>query len=109
MSDPFFLLLDEIQLLDSFSGTLNGFLHHPNFDVYVTGSNSKLLSGRLALLSADFSQQTTVTKLNPTKVYLGYTPTTIQELCISYETVVGANRYYAYVEDKVFKEQYLEW
>lgn len=25
-SDPFFLLLDEIQLLDSFSGTLNGFL-----------------------------------------------------------------------------------
>lgn len=46
-SDPFFLLLDEIQLLDSFSGTLNGFLHHSNFDVYVTGSNSQMLSSEV--------------------------------------------------------------
>ena len=29
-SDDFYLLLDEIQLLDSFVGTLNGFLTHSN-------------------------------------------------------------------------------
>lgn len=40
----FFLLLDEIQLLDNFAGTLNGFLRHRNFDLYVTGSNSRFLS-----------------------------------------------------------------
>lgn len=42
--ETFYLLLDEVQLLDNFTGTLNGFLRHMNFDVYVTGSNSKFLS-----------------------------------------------------------------
>lgn len=40
----YYLLLDEIQLLDNFVMTLNSFLTHNNFDVYVTGSNSKMLS-----------------------------------------------------------------
>ena len=40
----YYLLLDEIQLLDKFVMTLNSFITHANFDVYVTGSNSKMLS-----------------------------------------------------------------
>jgi len=43
-TDDFFLLLDEVQLLEHFEFTLNGFLYNKNFDVYVTGSNSKFLS-----------------------------------------------------------------
>lgn len=43
-TEEFYLLLDEVQLLDNFVGTLNGFLRHKNFDVYVTGSNSHFLS-----------------------------------------------------------------
>lgn len=43
----YYLLLDEIQILDSFVGTLNGFLAHENFDVYVSGSNSQLLSSEI--------------------------------------------------------------
>lgn len=42
--DTFYLLLDEVQLLENFVGTLNSFLRHENFDIYVTGSNSKFLS-----------------------------------------------------------------
>lgn len=42
--EEYYLLLDEIQLLDNFVGTLNGFLKNGRFDVYVTGSNSKMLS-----------------------------------------------------------------
>lgn len=42
--DRFYLLLDEIQLLEDFVGTLNAFLAHRNYDVYVTGSNSRMLS-----------------------------------------------------------------
>ncbi len=43
-NEEYYLLLDEIQLLDNFVMVLNGFLKHENFDVYVTGSNSKMLS-----------------------------------------------------------------
>lgn len=42
--DKYYILLDEVQLLASFEQVLNGFLHQDNFDVYVTGSNSKFLS-----------------------------------------------------------------
>lgn len=44
----YYLLLDEVQLLDNFVGTLNSFLRHRNLDVYVTGSNSKFLSSDIA-------------------------------------------------------------
>lgn len=40
----YYILLDEIQLLDRFEEVLNSLLHIRNADVYVTGSNSKFLS-----------------------------------------------------------------
>lgn len=42
--EKFYIFLDEIQNLDNFVGSLNGLLTHKNFDVYVTGSNSRFLS-----------------------------------------------------------------
>lgn len=42
--NDYYLLLDEIQLLDQFEMVLNGYLRKPNIDIYVTGSNAKLLS-----------------------------------------------------------------
>lgn len=40
----YYLLLDEILLLDCFETVLNGYLRKDNMDVFVTGSNAKLLS-----------------------------------------------------------------
>ena len=40
----YYVLLDEIQLVPNFEYLLNGFLHIPNVDIYVTSSNSKFLS-----------------------------------------------------------------
>lgn len=40
----YYIILDEIQLVNDFESVLNGFLHIKNVDVYVTGSNSKFLS-----------------------------------------------------------------
>ncbi len=68
--DYFYLLLDEIQILDEFVRVLNGFLKHANFDVYVTGSNSRFLSSevdtefggrgdRIHLLPLSFSEYLT--------------------------------------------------
>lgn len=47
-TEEYYLLLDEVQLLEGFTGTLNGFLRHRNLDVYVTGSNSRFLSSDIA-------------------------------------------------------------
>lgn len=44
----YYFLLDEVQLLENFAGTLNGFLRHKNYDVYATGSNSRFLSSDIA-------------------------------------------------------------
>lgn len=43
-NDPYYIMLDEIQMADKFESVLNGFLHIPNADIYVTGNNSKFLS-----------------------------------------------------------------
>ena len=40
----YYLLLDEVQMLEEFEEVLNSLLHEPNLDIYVTGSNSKFLS-----------------------------------------------------------------
>lgn len=40
----YYLLLDEVQMMEDFVSVLNGFLHIKNLDVYVTGSNSRFLS-----------------------------------------------------------------
>ena len=40
----YYILLDEIQMVEYFELVLNGFLYERNLDVYVTGSNSKFLS-----------------------------------------------------------------
>lgn len=40
----YYLLLDEIQKMDDFVPVLNTFLYEKNIEVYVTGSNAKLLS-----------------------------------------------------------------
>jgi len=42
--DTYYVILDEVQLLEEFEDVLNSFLHIRNADVYVTGSNSKFLS-----------------------------------------------------------------
>jgi predicted AAA+ superfamily ATPase len=40
----YYILLDEVQMLDHFEEVLNGFLKIRNVDIYVTGSNAKFLS-----------------------------------------------------------------
>ncbi len=40
----YYILLDEVQFVPEFEDVLNSFLHIPNADTYVTGSNAKFLS-----------------------------------------------------------------
>ncbi len=43
-NEMYYILLDEVQMLDNFEDVLNGFLKMRNVDIYVTGSNAKFLS-----------------------------------------------------------------
>ena len=43
-NNTYYILLDEIQMVEDFTGVLNSLLHINNADVYVTGSNSRFLS-----------------------------------------------------------------
>ncbi len=40
----YYLILDEVQMLDDFEDVLNGLMHIENVDIYVTGSNARFLS-----------------------------------------------------------------
>lgn len=42
--EPYYLLLDEVQMMDAFEAVLNGYLRRSNLDVFVTGSNARFLS-----------------------------------------------------------------
>ena len=41
--EQYYIMLDEVQMLDEFEEVLNSLLHIQNADIYVTGSNSKFL------------------------------------------------------------------
>ena len=85
-TDKYYLLLDEVQLLDNFVGTLNGLLRHINYDIYVTGSNSKFLSSDIAtefkgrgtivhILPLAFSEYMQGTDMPPEKAWREYVVT----------------------------------
>lgn len=42
--EQYYIMLDEVQMLDEFEEVLNSLLHIQNADIYVTGSSSKFLS-----------------------------------------------------------------
>ena len=60
--EDFYLLLDEVQLLQDFVGTLNGLSRHKSFDIYVTGSNSRFLSNDVA---SEFRARGEQIRINP--------------------------------------------
>lgn len=49
-TEKIYLLLDEIQEVSQWEKSIAGFFAMDMFDIYITGSNSKLLSGELATL-----------------------------------------------------------
>lgn len=47
-SDKYYLLLDEVQEIPDWEKTINALLEEKNTDIYVTGSNSKLMSSEIS-------------------------------------------------------------
>ena len=53
----YYILMDEIQMVDEFMDVLNSLLHIDNVDVYVTGSNSHFLSNDIVTEFMDRSDE----------------------------------------------------
>jgi len=73
-----YILLDEVQMIESWEKTVNSFLVDSNVDIYITGSNAYLLSSELStLLSGRYVE----IKMHPLsfKEYLDFTETDIKD------------------------------
>ena len=67
-----YILLDEIQLVKDFESVVNGFMHIPNADIYVTGSNSKFLSSDVITEFRGRGDEIRVYPLNFSEFYSAY-------------------------------------
>ena len=70
--EDYYILLDEIQLVADFESVINGFLHIPNADIYVSGSNSKFLSSDIITEFRGRGDEIRVYPLNFSEFYSAY-------------------------------------
>ena len=109
----FILLLDEIQLLEDFVDTLNGFLRRPKLNLYVSGSNSTMLSsdistrfrGRRAeinILPLSFSEFVAGSGKNPEAAWRDYVVTGGIPLVYSFPDFESRARYLSDLANELY-------
>lgn len=80
---PCYVFLDEVQNVKEFERLVDGLFVKPNMDVYITGSNARLLSGELAtllsgryieisILPFSFNEYLTARNIDISNKYLNY-------------------------------------
>lgn len=105
-NEDFYLFLDEIQILENFIGTLNSLLKHKNFDIYVTGSNSRFLSSDIA---TEFKGRGTIIHVLPL-VFSEYVENTQQDITKAWKDyiVTGGIPLVANMQSDEEKNNYLK-
>jgi predicted AAA+ superfamily ATPase len=112
-NEDYYILLDEIQLVPEFESVINGFMHIPNVDIYVTGSNSKFLSsdiitefrGRgdeIRVYPLNFSEFYSVYGGDFDKAWIMYCNYGGMPLCLSMETVADKAKYLTSLFDTTY-------
>lgn len=71
-SQKYFILLDEVQLVEDFEEVLISFLHIKNVDIYVTGSNAKFLSSDIITEFRGRGDQIHISPLSFKEFYDGF-------------------------------------
>ena len=105
-NDLYYILLDEIQLVDNFERLLNGLLRQENLDIYVTGSNSKFLSSDIITEFRGRGDEIRVYPLSFKEFYSNYEGNR-EEAWIEYYTYGGLPLVLSYSKEED-KMQYLE-
>ena len=68
-NETYYVILDEIQLVEGFEFVVSGLLHEPNIDIYITGSNSKFLSSDIITEFRGRGEQIHVNSLSFSEFY----------------------------------------
>lgn len=71
-SAQYYIILDEIQMVEAFEGTVISLNNHANYDVYITGSNSKFLSKDISTSFKDRGSEIRVHPLSYREFYAAY-------------------------------------
>ncbi len=103
----YYLLLDEVQLMEEFESVLNSFLHIENLDVYVTGSNSKFLSTDIITEFRGRGDEVRIYPLSFAEFY-GIKKGDFHDIWTEYKTYGGFPALLTMKTDKQ-KRQYLEY
>lgn len=105
-NDVYYLLLDEIQLLGDFVFALNGLLSHDNYDIYVTGSNSKMLSKDVITEFRGRGDQIHIYPLS-FKEYFDSVNLSFEDAYLEYQ-YYGGMPYLLSINDEKRKQEYLK-
>lgn len=71
-STQYYVILDEIQMVEAFEGTVVSLNNHDNYDVYITGSNSRFLSKDISSRFRDRGVEIRVHPLSYREFYDAY-------------------------------------
>lgn len=105
-NDVYYLLLDEIQLLGDFVFALNGLLSHDNYDIYVTESNSKMLSKDVITEFRGRGDQIHIYPLS-FKEYYDSVNLSFEDAYLEYQ-YYGGMPYLLSIDDEKRKQEYLK-
>ena len=70
--EQYYVILDEIQMVEAFEGAVISLNNHANYDVYITGSNSKFLSRDISTRFKDRGVEIRVHPLSYREFYDAY-------------------------------------
>ena len=68
----YYIIIDEVQMIENFEGTIISLNNHPNYDVYISGSNSEFLSKDISTRFKDRGVEIRVHPLSYAEFYEVY-------------------------------------
>lgn len=105
--EMYYILLDEVQMVDEFEDVLNSFLKVPNADIYVTGSNAKFLATDIITEFRGRGDEIRVRPLSFREYMTVESNKDMTQRLIDYMTYGGLPQV-ALMDDEVQKEDYLK-
>lgn len=101
----YYIIIDEVQMVEDFEGTIISLNNHTNYDVYITGSNSKFLSKDISTRFKDRGVEIRVHPLSYSEFYESYAGD--KRFALNEYLTYGGMPYLLNEQDETEKKRYL--